>query len=521
MRIQNKLKIVSILSMLLLLISTSCLAVSSNKDVKMELVENNVCTIKINEFATFEKKLINYDLENKELTIQLKVSNTPGPSFDTPAEIMLVIDNSESMKQREVTPGSKRLNVVVDSAKKFATELLKNENAKVGVVKFSTGDNEGTLSDATLLTRPTSNSTTVLNAIDSVATESLGPRTNIDAGLQIGSQNFSNDNTTKYLVLLTDGVPNAAVGGPILRYSGEVASKTKATLTSLKNAGVNVYTMMTGIDNSEEPTTGMLYADLAAEIFGTSQNPTAGKYYFVSDTQIEKTICETILNDITHTVDSTLTDLEIYDYFPQEIVDNFNFSYVTRPTKGTISESIDTQNNRIVWHIDELGPTDSATVSYKLTLKDTVDDAILSKILKTNAKVDITSNEESDKTSDVSPKIRLTKPASTVTVKYIDKSTNKPLADDTIINGNINDSYKTERKKITGYQAADPEPTNKEGVITKDPITVIYYYSKIDTPAPTPIPQAGEGNMLILAIGSIFVVSSMVYGLKLYKIKNK
>ena len=63
MRIQNKLKIVSILSMLLLLISTSCLAVSSNKDVKMELVENNVCTIKINEFATFEKKLINYDCQ--------------------------------------------------------------------------------------------------------------------------------------------------------------------------------------------------------------------------------------------------------------------------------------------------------------------------------------------------------------------------------------------------------------------------------------------------------------------------
>ena len=167
---------------------------------------------------------------------------------------------------------------------------------------------------------------------------------------------------------------------------------------------------MTGVQNVEEPTTGYTYKELAERVFGTSEEPTVGKFYYIPDTQIEKTVCETILEDMAPGNDSTLTNLKIYDYFPQEIVDNFNFSYVSRPTKGTISEDIDLQNNMIVWSIDKLEPGESATVSYKLTLKENVNDNVINKILNTNTKVDITADElENVISSDVSPKIRLIK----------------------------------------------------------------------------------------------------------------
>ncbi|MBP3255140.1 MAG: VWA domain-containing protein [Clostridia bacterium] len=519
--IKNKLKILMIL-LPMLLISTTCFAtIVSSSDATMEVVEDNTCKIKINEYSEFEKKMIDYDLEKRELTIQLKVTNTPGPSFDQPAEIMLVIDNSQSMIQRHVTADTTRFDIVKSSAKKLVTELLKNDKAKVGVVKFSTSTNvgeEGTLKDATLLTTPVSNSTTILNAIDSINAD--GPRTDIDAGLQVAKQNLSNDDTAKYIILLTDGVPNTAVGGPTITYSGEIVTKTKATLTSIVNANINLYTMMTGLDGTIEPQTQRPYTELAEEIFGTSAEPYAGKYYNIQDSQIEKTICETILKDITKTVDSTLHNVKIYDYFPQEIVDNFDFSYVAKPTKGTISETI-TENNYILWTIDELLPTDTLTVTYKLTLKDNIDDSILGKILKTNEKVDIESDEEDDKTSDEAPKVKVTKPEvkkSTVTVKYLEKDTNKPLADETVITDDVGNTYSTSRKTISGYVAADPEPTNKEGIITSEPITVIYYYT---TKAPNPIPQTGDTNGFIIAIGSIFVISTAVFGIRLYTIKKK
>ena len=516
---KNKLKIVFLL-LPLLLISTSCFAtVVNSSNAKMEIVENNSCKIKISEYAEFEKKMIDYDLEKKELKIQLSVANKPGPSFDKPAEIMLVIDNSLSMIERQMPDGKTRLDVVLSSAKTLASELLKNNKAKVGVVKFSTGANEGTLSDAVLLTQPTSNATSVSSAIDSINAENtLGPRTNIDAGLQVAKQNLSNDDTEKYIILLTDGVPNTAVGGPTFTFSGETATKTVATLQSIETAKINLYSVMTGLDDTTEPSTDRKYKVLAEEVFGTEEEPTAGKYYNIQDSQIEKTICETILKDIAGTIDSTLHNVRIYDYFPQEIVDNFDFSYVSLPMLGTVSETINS-SNYIVWTIPTLGPTDSASLVYKLKLKDNINDSILEKIIKTNEKIVIESDEEEDKTFEESPKIKITNgKTSTITVKYLDKDTNKPISDDTIINEKVGNRYTTSRKQIDGYKAADPEPTNKEGIVTESPITVIYYYSA--DKSPNPIPQTGDFNGFMIALGSVFMISTVVYGVKLYRIKK-
>ena len=528
MKSKTYFKILSVISILFLLFSFCGVyaATSNKKDVKLEVVEDNVCTIKINEYAKFEKRLLECNLEDKELTVGLRVVNTAEPVFDKPTEIFLVIDNSISMKENKVNSTDTRLKVVTESAKKLATELLKNENVKVGVVQFSTGEQEGTITDATLLTTATSDSSKVMSSISSIANSTLGIRTNIDAGLQVANKNFTSACESKYIILLTDGVPNAAVGGPILTYSDETATKTKATLDSITQSGVKLYSMMTGVENVDETSSGKTYKELAEEIFGTQEEPNYGKFYYIPDSKIEETVSKTILKDITVGIDSTLTNLKIYDYFPQEIVDNFDFSYVKKPTKGTISESIDLQTNSITWTIDKLAPGESAEVSYKLKLKDQVNDEILEKILKTNEKVQIKANEVPEPVeSDVAPKIKITKPevkqSSTVTTKYLEKGTNKEIAEKTVITGNVNDKYKTERKVVSGYKAAEPEPTNKEGVITNDPITVIYYYEKIadTTTAPETIPQTGESNTILL-IAAVIAIPTIVFGIKTFKFKK-
>lgn len=412
--LKNKKKFIFMFATLLILISTSCFAATtSSEKAKLEIVENNICTININDIATFEKKIISSDLQNKELTLQLKVTNIAEPILNKPTEIFFVIDNSLSMRDAVSTELS-RLEVITNSAKNLASELLKNENVKIGIVSFSTGDDEGTITDATLRIKPSNNKETVLSSINSIATGELGARTNIDAGITLASQNFTEECESKYLVLLTDGVPNTALGGTTFTYSGETATKTKSKLEALEDSGVTIFSVMTGVPNIEEPSTQITYKALAEEVFGTTEEPTVGKFYYIPDSEIEKTICETILTNFTDTSNNTLTNLKIYDYFPKEIVDNFNFSYVTSPTIGSISPSIDLENNLIVWTIDKLEPGDSATVSYKLSLKDNIDTSILSVILNTNKKVDITSDEiKTDDgtnilTSNVTPKVKVT-----------------------------------------------------------------------------------------------------------------
>lgn len=414
MKIMKKWAVALIL--VFLLISTTCFAAStSSKNATLEIVENNIGTISINDIANFEKKMISSDLTKKELTIQLKITNTAQEVFAKPTEIFLVIDNSLSMKD-EVSANVTRLKAVTDSAKTLASALLKNENVKVGVVSFSTGEQEGTITDATLQTVPTNKESDVLSNITKIAESPLGARTNIDAGITLANQNFTQTAENRYIILLTDGVPNAAIDGPILTYSGEVATKTKAKLQKLSTDGISLFSLMTGVPDIEEPSTGITYKALAEEIFGTTAEPTAGKFYYISDDKIEETISQTILSDITNTADNTLTDLDIYDYFPQEILDNFDFSYVTSPNLGTASAKVDMENRCIVWHLDTLLPQASGILSYKLTLKENIDTAILDKVLATNQKIEITSpdiqNEDGTHTltSTVSPKVKVSIP---------------------------------------------------------------------------------------------------------------
>lgn len=406
-----------LITLFLILILISNISLASYATVTMTVVEEPVCTIEIGENSSFEKRLVEKNLNNKEVTLQLQVTNEE-TSLQPTGEVMLVIDNSQSME--DIVEGTTtREDLVIESANTLVNTILEgNDNLKVGVVSFSTNadvSKEGTIEDANLVSELSSDPQALTSAISNI--QYTGPRTDLQSGLSLATQYFTEEDNNKYIIVLTDGIPNVALDYDGIYFSDDVINKTKAELQSLGTAGYNVITMLTGIsDPDSTPGTrddDKTYGDIIEEVFGTEENPTAGKFYYIQDNEIEQTITNDIYNDLLP-IEQVLTDIVITDYFPQEIIDNFEFAYVSEPNIGTISADVDTESNSITWTISELQPGETATVQYTLSLKENFDSDIVGPILDTNEKVDISytdfNGETVEDTSDVTPKLKLTEP---------------------------------------------------------------------------------------------------------------
>ncbi len=405
------------ITLFLILILVANISFANYETVTMTVVEEPVCTIEIGENSKFEKRLIEKNLNNKEVTLQLQVTNEE-TSLQPTGEIMLVIDNSMSME--EIVEGTTtREDLVIESANTLVNTILEgNDNLQVGVVSFSTNADvslEGTINDANLVSDLSSDPQALTSAISNI--QYTGPRTDLESGLSLASQYFTEEDNNKYVIVLTDGIPNVALDYDGMYYSDDVINKTKAQLQALDSAEYNVITMLTGITETDSvPATRQddkTYGDIIEEIFGTESTPTVGKFYNVQDSEIEQTITNNIYNDLLP-IEQVLTDIVITDYFPQEIIDNFDFAYVSEPNIGNISAEVNPENNSITWTISELRPGETATVQYKLSLKKDFDSSIVGKILDTNEKVDISytnlDGETVEDTSDVTPKLKLTEP---------------------------------------------------------------------------------------------------------------
>ena len=403
--------------LLFVLLSTTVFA---STPVKMEIVENNICDIKLQENANFEKKLIKYDLDKHQVTLQLQISNTEKNEIPE-GELMLVIDSSSSMNDKVNDSTVTRKDLVLNSATKLVENLLSvnSSTLKIGVVTFSSSNvasEMGTDKDAQLVSDFTNDLSTLKSKISSI--EGTGNFTDLDSGLKLAKKSFTSEKNNKYLIVLTDGIPNMNVGNSDLvsiKALEQVITTTKETLTSLKD--INVISLLTGITSEEatfraEGDKYYTYGQVINGIFGTTENPTVGKFYKINDTEIEKTITEEIYSDLVPVI-KTLKDITVVDYFPQYIVDNFDMAYVEGTDTSKISTKIDKETNSITWTIPELKAGETLSVQYTLTLKDSFDETIIDKILNTNQKVDINykdfDGKTQTKTSDVRPKIKLTK----------------------------------------------------------------------------------------------------------------
>lgn len=419
-----KKKIALTIFLIIMMMTTSVFATAKSADVKMEVVEDNVCTIKLNEKANLEKKLVEYDLDKHQVTLQLKVNNAAEAKIPS-GEMMLVIDSSNSMDQK-VDDNTTRKELVLNSANKLVESLLKANptTLKIGVVTFSTSSQKdengnliiGTEADAQKVCDFTNNVQTLKSKISAI--EGTGQYTNLDSGLKLAKSQYTSEDNNKYMIVLTDGLPNIAIGyNDLTSYKGltDVITATKATLKSLDN--VDVMTMLTGIDTEDatfrmEGENKYTYGQVIQEVFGTESKPTVGKFYKINDNQIEKTITETIYRELLP-VENALTDIVVKDYFPEYIVNNFEMTYVEGIDTSNVSAKIDTETNSITWNLAKLGENQSAMIQYRLTLKDEFDEKIIGEILNTNDSVEVTYKDfdGSSKTekSDVTPKIKLTK----------------------------------------------------------------------------------------------------------------
>ena len=410
-------------SLFLVLILIANISLASYSTVQMEVVEEPVCTIEFSENSGFEKKLIEKNLTNKEVTLQLQVTNEETMLKPT-GELVLVLDNSDSMNNfidEEQT--TTRKDLIFESAKTLISNLLEgNDSLQIGIVSFSSyynpenpGDvsQEGTSADASVVSDFSNNSSDLNTSIDSI--QATGARTDLDAGITLASEQFTEADNNKYMIVLTDGVPNIALENNSY-YSDEVINLTKTKLQELGNQGINITTMLTGIDTASDTTPtnpDKTYGQIIEEIFGTEEKPTVGDFYYVTDNEVEQTITQDIYNSLLP-VSQSYTDIVIKDYFPQEIVDNFEFAYVTEANIGEVTTEINKEDNSITWTIPELKSGETATVQYKLKLKEDFNSNIVDKLLDTNEKVDITYKDltgtDQDKTSDVTPVLRLTEP---------------------------------------------------------------------------------------------------------------
>ena len=418
------LSIFCVFTFLFSLCSSSFAATVSASKTTMSVVDKSICEINLKDKGKFTKELTEFDANKKEATITLTLKNImEQENLTKPIEMFLVLDNSHSMTS--TYEGKEKRQYVAETATSFVNALFDHyENAKIGIVSFSSvnlGSTLGTENDAKLLLGLSDSKDTVQNTITNYTTTE-GPYTNIEAGLAIAEKNFTNNtDSQKYIVLISDGVPNLCLDtNTTLTYSGVIATNTKNKLVELKNKGYNIFPVLMGlsesnVQNPSSPTIAdgsrnMTYRELAEEIFGTTSAPTAGNFYYIDYTNLSKTVNTDIFNKITYSKDNTLKNIVIKDYFPREILENFNFEYVKSPNIGKVSAEVDISDNSITWEIELLKEGEVATLSYKLTLKDEYNEEIVDKILPTNTKVDIafeTVDGKGNSNSDVSPKVKL------------------------------------------------------------------------------------------------------------------
>ncbi|MDO4282537.1 MAG: MucBP domain-containing protein [Clostridia bacterium] len=100
-----------------------------------------------------------------------------------------------------------------------------------------------------------------------------------------------------------------------------------------------------------------------------------------------------------------------------------------------------------------------------------------------------------------------------VIIKYVDEAGNE-IADSKIIDGYVGDEYTTKRRTIDGYYAYGEEPDNKDGIMTKEEIVIVYQYKAI---------MVNTGDINIWMYGAILVISIIVICIVtiLLLIKNK
>ncbi len=351
-------KFKSLLIIILFIITLNGFSYASTINVLNTNVNNKI----INEDIKFTKKIVSYDKENQEIEIELKIENIKKNVKDKEdIEIAVVLDNSSSMQESQQNQIKK--DTTYQSANRFINLVYANiYKLKLGVIQFS--DN------SQVLTELTNSKQTAFSALDIYNNDNRGGNTKIAEALDSAEKLFSQNCKNKILILVTDGYPSDP-------------SNTIQKLESLKTENISVLSLIIGSDSQQ-----------IKSIFGTEQNPRAGKVYYISNaSEIDKMFNEFMYNQIIDYMQHPIKDIRIEDVFPKEILEYFDIEYGNIPGGSNVSDIGD--GDSFTWHIDELTGEEYLVFSYKIKLKKNVDvNQVVGEMLKTNERVVIKYKDE-------------------------------------------------------------------------------------------------------------------------------
>ena len=360
-------KFLSIVVISLLVMCSVVSAATVNKgDVTMALVEDNACHITFGKYGEFDKKLLKLDTTNKTIDISLTARNKAEKPADRKADVVLLIDSSRSMSTNQILingVATKRKKAVLDSAEDLVNKLLaESPNIKIGVVEFATSTEvndqgftiEGTDKDANIVTDALSNDKTVIEtALDKVANTTMGARTNVEVGLDTAYKLLETETdpeVEKYIVVLTDAIPNTSRGVAGDFYTDKTLVPTRNKLLELKDKGVNIISMLINMTDDEiavsQETPKPTYKQVAQRLFGTTVAPTAGKVYYVTDEEVDDTVSNQIYEDLMPP-NYDIDNIVIKDYFPKNIIENFAYAELTKATAGEVTATVNREDNSI------------------------------------------------------------------------------------------------------------------------------------------------------------------------------
>lgn len=372
-KIDRILVLIVFFSIIFLLSNVVCASSSLIEKVKEE------STPITSDDGTLSKKITNLNQATNEITIQLNFKSQDSKAIKENTEIIFLMDNSTSMNTGVGSTAVSRKRKVINSTKELINNISKNNaNTKMGVISFS--------SSANVLQNLTNNKEQLLNACDNFAKQSASGDTNMIAGINLAKSSFTASANNKILILLTDGLPS---------------SNGQAVKNSLKDEKVYIITTLVGLENAKDTEKATIN-----DIFGSAENPVANKFYNISDSEIEQTIVNNIYDKIVEDFQSSITNINIQDYFPQEIIDNFDIS-TKNPSKGSVSK----EKDYILWNIPEIKSSETVSLEYVLKLKEKYDKSIINKIIDTNKKVEFKYNDfknnSQTKTMEDSPQIKV------------------------------------------------------------------------------------------------------------------
>lgn len=468
-KINKKVVLISILMIICIVVAN--ISYASTSIIEQKKQAGTPITI---EEGNLTKKITNIDKQNGEITIQLKLDITKNKTITDNTEIIFLIDNSSSMRANVTGTNLTRRQKVISSTQELIKKINQNNpNAKMGIAWFG--------SNATIIQELTNNKEQLLNACAGFNNSSYSGATNMLQGITLAKSNFSSNTNSKILVILTDGIPTDNKAG---------------VKNALIDSNTYIITTLVGLENASSSDKAVIES-----IFGTEQKPVADRFYNIADTEIETTISKNIYNRILEDFQGKVTNVNIKDYFPQEIINNFDITI-----KNTANGTANKEGNVISWNIAKLQSKENATLEYVLKLKNGYSESIVNKVLNTNEKVEMTYNDmnnraQTKKMSD-SPQILLNKEQST----NKSNTTNNNTSTMNVITNTSKNQIANNKNQVTTTGAIDTSKKVNNGSISNNELK-----GADNTTANKMLSKTGSNNIILVMIGIVSVISVIIY----------